>query len=52
MGIDDSGLYADIVDRTADMEKLIGEAYADDLTIIFQMSMESVAVILQILRNK
>jgi exonuclease III len=34
-----------------DLEKLTAEAYADDLTIIFQMSDRSVGIILRVLEN-
>ncbi len=45
-GIDDSGLYVDIVRDIDGVEKLTSETYADDLTIIFRMSENSVEIIL------
>jgi hypothetical protein len=50
-GIDDSGLYVDIVRDIDGLEKLTSETYADDLTIIFRMSENSVEIILRLLRE-
>ncbi len=50
-GIDDSGLYIDIVRREMNEEKPTSEAYADDLTIIFRMNNSSVGNILEMLRD-
>jgi hypothetical protein len=50
-GIDDSGLYVDIVRDMDVLEKLTSETYADDLTIIFRMSENSVGKILTLLRE-
>jgi hypothetical protein len=50
-GIDDSGLYVDIVRDMDALEKLTSETYADDLTIIFRMSENSVGKILTLLRE-
>ncbi len=48
-GIDDSGLYVDIVRNLDGLEKPTSETYADDLTIIFKMSGNSVEIILMVL---
>jgi hypothetical protein len=49
-GIDDSGLYVDIIRDLDGLEKLTSGTYADDLTIIFRMSENSVEIILRTLR--
>jgi hypothetical protein len=48
-GINDSGLYVDIVRNLGGLEKPTSETYADDLTIIFKMSGNSVEIILRVL---
>ncbi len=50
-GIDDSGLYVDIIREMDGLEKLTSETYADDLTIIFRMSENGVDIILKLLRE-
>jgi hypothetical protein len=52
-GIDDSGLYIEYWGRgnTIEDEPLTGEAYADDLTLIFKFSEQSVVKILEVLEN-
>ncbi len=50
-GIDDSGLYIGIGEIRDNWEKPTSETYADDLTIIFKMSENSVNVILRVLRE-
>ncbi len=50
-GIDDSGLYIGLGEVRDNLEKPTSETYADDLTIIFKMSENSVNVVLQVLRE-
>jgi hypothetical protein len=52
-GIDDSGLYIEYWGRdgTDEDKPLTGEAYADDLTLIFKFSKQSVGKIIEVLEN-
>jgi hypothetical protein len=52
-GIDDSGLFIEYWgrDNTTEDEPLTGEAYADDLTLIFRFSEQSVGKIIEVLED-
>jgi hypothetical protein len=50
-GIDDYGLYRGIAETLENGDKPTSETYADDLTVIFKMSENSVSKIIQVLQE-
>jgi hypothetical protein len=50
-GIDESGIYIEVINLDNSLEPSTGEAYADDLTIIFKMGEDGVRQILKLLKD-